>query len=252
MKKLFLLLVTIFAISVTALAQSQRVTGIVFGEDSGEPLVGATVMGVGTQTGTVTNIDGVFDMLLPESVKKISVSYVGMRTQEFDITPGSQMVINLVSDNKLDEVIAVAFGTAKKSAFTGAASVVSAEELNKRVATNVADALVGTVPGLQMRGSSGAPGSNDGKINIRGIASLYAETDPLVIVDGSPYTASLSNIPQGDIESISVLKDAASAALYGARGAAGVIIITTKRGNSEHAKVSVDMKWGANTRADQD
>lgn len=252
MKKLFLLLVTIFAISVTALAQSQRVTGIVFGEDSGEPLVGATVMGVGTQTGTVTNIDGVFDMLLPESVKKISVSYVGMRTQEFDITPGSQMVFNLVSDNKLDEVIAVAFGTAKKSAFTGAASVVSAEELNKRVATNVADALVGTVPGLQMRGSSGAPGSNDGKINIRGIASLYAETDPLVIVDGSPYTASLSNIPQGDIESISVLKDAASAALYGARGAAGVIIITTKRGNSEHAKVSVDMKWGANTRADQD
>ena len=144
MKKLFLLLVAVITMSVTALAQqNQRVTGIVFGVDSGEPLVGATVMGVGTQIGTVTNIDGVFDMLLPTTVKKISVSYVGMRTQEFDVTPGQQMSVTLESDNKLDEVIAVAFGTAKKSAFTGAASVVNAEELNKRVATNVADALVG-------------------------------------------------------------------------------------------------------------
>ena len=251
MKKLLLLLVVVITMSVTAFAQNQRVTGIVFGEDSGEPLVGATVMGVGTQIGTVTNIDGVFDILLPMDVKKISISYVGMRTQEFDITPG-QMAVTLESDNKLDEVIAVAFGTAKKSAFTGAASVMNAEELNKHVATNVADALVGSVPGLQMRGSSGKPGGDAGNINIRGISSMYADTDPLVIVDGSPYTASLSNIPQSDIESISVLKDAASAALYGARGAAGVIIITTKRGNSETAKVSVDMKWGANTRADRD
>ena len=211
MKKLLLLLVVVITMSVTAFAQNQRVTGIVFGEDSGEPLVGATVMGVGTQIGTVTNIDGVFDILLPMDVKKISISYVGMRTQEFDITPG-QMAVTLESDNKLDEVIAVAFGTAKKSAFTGAASVMNAEELNKHVATNVADALVGSVPGLQMRGSSGKPGGDAGNINIRGISSMYADTDPLVIVDGSPYTASLSNIPQSDIESISVLKDAASAA----------------------------------------
>lgn len=251
MKKLLLLLVTAIAISFNAAAQNQRVTGIVFGEDGGDPLVGATVVGVGTATGTLTNYDGVFDILLPDWVTKIQVSYVGMRTQEFEITPGMQMSITLQSDNKLDEVIAVAFGTAKKSAFTGAASVVSADELNKHISTNVADALVGTVPGLQMRGATGAPGSNDGKINIRGIASMYAETNPLIIVDGSPYTASLSNIPQSDIESISVLKDAASAALYGARGAAGVIIITTKQGQSENAKVTVDMKWGVNMRADQ-
>ena len=100
-----------------------------------------------------------------------------------------------------------------------------------------------------MRGTSGAPGSDSGKMSIRGIASLYAETDPLIIVDGAPYSASLSNIPQGDIESISVLKDAASAALYGARGAAGVIIITTKKGKTQDAIINVDMKWGASSRS---
>lgn len=152
----------------------------------------------------------------------------------------------------LDEVLVVAFGTAKKSAFTGSAAVVGSEELSKRITTNVSDALVGSVAGLQMRGGSGAPGSSGGSINIRGIASMYANTDPLVIVDGAPYTASLNNIPQSDIESISVLKDAASAALYGARGAAGVIIITTKKGNAQNATVNVDMKWGVNTRAVQD
>lgn len=151
----------------------------------------------------------------------------------------------------LDEVMVVAFGTAKKSAFTGSASVVNTEELSKRITTNVSDALVGSVAGLQIRGGSGAPGSNDGKINIRGIASMYASTDPLIIVDGAPYTANLSNIPQSDIESISVLKDAASAALYGARGAAGVIIITTKKGKTQDAVINVDMKWGVNTRAVQ-
>lgn len=130
--------------------------------------------------------------------------------------------------------------------------MVNTEELSKRITTNVSDALVGSVAGLQIRGSSGAPGSNDNKINIRGIASMYASTDPLIIVDGAPYTASLSNIPQNDIESISVLKDAASASLYGARGAAGVIIVTTKRGQTKDAEVNVDMRWGVNSRAVQD
>ena len=118
--------------------------------------------------------------------------------------------------------------------------------------TNVANALAGSVPGLQIRGGSGAPGSEQGKINIRGIASMYASTDPLIIVDGAPYPASLSNINQEDIESVSVLKDAASAALYGARGAAGVILITTKKGNKQAPKINVNMRWGANSRAVQE
>ena len=174
-----------------------------------------------------------------------------MQTQEVAIKPHLKIVMK--SDTEvLDEVMVVAFGTAKKSAFTGSASVVNTEELSKRITTNVSDALVGSVAGLQIRGGSGAPGSNDGKINIRGIASMYASTDPLIIVDGAPYTANLSNIPQSDIESISVLKDAASAALYGARGAAGVIIITTKKGKTQDAVINVDMKWGVNTRAVQE
>lgn len=174
-----------------------------------------------------------------------------MQTQEVVIKPNVRVILK--SDSQvLDEVMVVAFGTAKKSAFTGSAAVVGSEELSKRITTNVSDALVGSVAGLQMRGGSGAPGSSGGKINIRGIASMYANTDPLVIVDGAPYTASLSNIPQSDIESISVLKDAASAALYGARGAAGVIIITTKKGKSQGATINVDMKWGVNTRGVQD
>lgn len=185
------------------------------------------------------------------SAKTLQISHIGMQTQEVAIKPSVKVIMK--SDTEmLDEVMVVAFGTAKKSAFTGSAAVVNTEELSKRITTNVSDALVGSVAGLQIRGSSGAPGSNDNKINIRGIASMYASTDPLIIVDGAPYTASLSNIPQNDIESISVLKDAASASLYGARGAAGVIIVTTKRGQTKDAEVNVDMRWGVNSRAVQD
>lgn len=185
------------------------------------------------------------------SAKTLQISYIGMQPQEVAIKPMVKVIMK-ANTEMLDEVMVVAFGTAKKSAFTGSAAVVGTEELSKRITTNVSDALVGSVAGLQMRGGSGAPGSGSGKINIRGIASMYASTDPLIIVDGAPYTANLSNIPQSDIESISVLKDAASAALYGSRGAAGVIIITTKKGKTQDAVVNVDMKWGVNTRAVQD
>ena len=185
------------------------------------------------------------------SAKTLQISYIGMQSQEVAIKPHLRVILKSNTE-VLDEVMVVAFGTAKKSAFTGSASVVNTEELSKRVTTNVSDALVGSVAGLQIRGGSGAPGSSGGNINIRGIASMYAGTDPLVIVDGAPYTANLSNIPQNDIESISVLKDAASAALYGARGAAGVIIITTKKGKTQDAVVNVDMKWGVNSRGVQD
>ncbi|MDE6269195.1 MAG: SusC/RagA family TonB-linked outer membrane protein [Muribaculaceae bacterium] len=251
MKKLFLLLTVIMLSAVCAIAQNRTVRGTVISAVDQEPLVGATVMPIGGGQGVATDMDGKFVLTVPQSVKKIKVSYVGMATKEVNIT-SDNMTVELDNANTLDEVIAVAFGTEKKSAFTGAATVVKAEDLEKHVTTNVADALVGSVAGLQMRGSSGQPGGGQGSINIRGIASMYASTDPLVIVDGSPYTASLSNLPQEDIESVSVLKDAASAALYGARGAAGVIIITTKRGNTEQAKVSVDMRWGSNSRALQE
>lgn len=149
----------------------------------------------------------------------------------------------------LDEVMVVAFGTAKKSAFTGSAKVVGAERLEQSQVSSVTDALAGAVPGVTLTSNDGAPGATS-SIKIRGFSSLNAGNDPLIIVDGAPYSGDLSNINPNDVESMTVLKDAASNALYGARGANGVVIITTKRANmSGEAKVTFDAKWGANTRA---
>ncbi len=227
------------------------VNGVVVSSEDGQPIIGGSVKVVGTSTGTITDTDGKFALTVPNSASKLEFSYIGMTTRV--MTASRQMKVELTPDNKsLDEVVVVAFGTQKKSAFTGSATFMNAEDLSKHVTTNVANALVGNVSGLQMRSASGAPGAGAGAMNIRGISSLYAGTDPLIIVDGAPYTANLSNIPQSDIESVSVLKDAASAALYGARGASGVIIVTTKKGKTRDAIVSLDVKLGGNSRAIQE
>ena len=247
MEKRLMAVVAAIAVSTSmAFAQSQ-ISGKVTSSEDGSPVIGASIKVAGTNTGTVTDIDGNFSLNAPAG-SKLEISYIGMVSKT--VKAGRNLNIVMDSDNhSLDEVMVVAFGTAKKSAFTGSAAVVGSEELSKKVTTNVADALVGSVPGLQLRGGTGQPGDTQGKINIRGIASMYASTDPLIIVDGAPYSASLSNIPTEDIESVSILKDAASAALYGARGAAGVIIVTTKKGSNKEAKINVDMKWGSNSRA---
>ena len=229
-----------------ALAQIQ-VSGVVTSAEDGQPIVGASIKIVGTHTGTVTDIEGNFSLNV-QAGAKLEISYIGMIGKTVKATKNMKIVLE-PDNHSLEEVLVVAFGTAKKSAFTGSAAVVGSEELSKKVATNVTDALVGSVPGLQLRGASGQPGSENSGINIRGIASMYAKTDPLVIVDGAPYPGNLSSIPTDDIESVTVLKDAASAALYGARGAAGVIMITTKNGKNKEAEVSIDMKWGVNSRA---
>lgn len=149
----------------------------------------------------------------------------------------------------LDEVMVVAFGTAKKSAFTGSAKVVDAEKLEQSQVTSITNALAGAVPGVTMTSSDGAPGSTS-SIKIRGFSSINAGNDPLIVVDGAPYAGDLANLNPNDVESMTVLKDAASNALYGARGANGVIIITTKRASQQgDAIVTFDAKWGANTRA---
>ncbi len=246
-RRIMTLLAVLFLMVGGALAQT-KVNGTVVSQDDGEPVIGASIIVVGTNVGTVTNASGQFSLTCPAGKNVLRITYVGMEPLELTARPN--MRILLTSDQTaLDEVIVVAYGTAKKSAFTGSAAVLSTEDLSKHTVANVTDALVGSVPGLQIRGASGAPGSGSGSINIRGIASMYAGTDPLVIVDGAPYSASLTNIPVEDIESVSVLKDAASAALYGARGAAGVIIVTTKKGKSRDAQITVDAKWGSNSRA---
>ena len=251
-KKVLICAITALLSMGLAYAQSITVKGTVSDAKTGEAVPFASVMVYGTMNGTSTDVEGNYTINAPSDGVLIFTS-IGYKEQALSIAGKSLHNIALEPDSEaLQETIVVAFGTTTKEAFTGSAAVMKSDDLAKHITTNVTDALVGAVPGLQIRGASGAPGSGSGSINIRGIASMYAGTDPLVIVDGAPYTASLTNIPQGDIESVTVLKDAASAALYGARGAAGVILVTTKRGRTRDAQVNVDVKWGVNTRAVQD
>ncbi len=198
----------------------------------------------------VYNTYSVFYLHL-SSAKTLQISYIGMQTQEADIKPTMRIVMKSNTE-LLDEVMVVAFGTAKKSAFTGSAKVVDSEKLSQSQVSSVTEALAGAVPGVTMTSSNGAPGSTS-SIKIRGISSINAGNDPLIIVDGAPYSGDMNNLNPNDVESMTVLKDAASSALYGARGANGVIIITTKKANQKgDAVITFDAKWGANTRALQE
>lgn len=246
MKRIVFFLTALFAFTLASVAANRTVHGIVVSAEDGEPLVGATVMGAGTTDGTATNIDGQFSLSLPESVRHIKVSYVGMHSREIAITPG-EMRIELTSANQLDEVIAVAYGTAKRSSYTGSAAVVNASDIEDRLVTDVTSVLKGTVAGVQLQSTTGQPGEEP-TVLIRGVGSINAKTTPLYVVDGIPYDGGLNSINPQDVQSISVLKDAASAALYGARGANGVILVTTKRGQAGPAKVTFDARWGANSR----
>jgi len=232
-----------------AFAQKQ-VTGTVTDSDTGEPIIGAAVKLPGTTTGTLTDIDGKFTLKnIPSSAKTIAVSFMGMKSVEVPIK--ANMTIALESDTKdLGEVMVVAFGTAKKSSYTGSAKVVNSETLEKAQVSNVIDALAGAVPGLQVTSSNGAPGSQS-TIRIRGFSSLNADNAPLFVVDGAPCNDNfdIGNLNPNDIESVNVLKDAASNALYGARGANGVVMITTKKAKQGDAQISFDAKWGWNSRA---
>lgn len=220
-------------------------------DQHGEPMIGVTVHVKGNaSTGTITDIDGNFSLSVPNG-STLVISYVGYKTQELPAAAGMKVV--LVDDNEqLDEVIVVAYGTAKRSAFTGSATVINSDALTKKQATNVVQALAGQVAGLQMTSGSGQVGGDSPTMLLRGISSISAGTGPLIIVDGAPYDGGWNNINPADVESISVLKDAASNALYGARGANGVIIITTKNAKSGEAVITASAKWGANTRGTVD
>lgn len=246
MKRLTMLMTMLLLVVGAAFSQT-KVNGTVTSQEDGQPVVGATVLVVGTQTGTVTDADGKFSLTVPAGKSTLRITYVGM--EPIEVSARQNMKIMLTSDSKaLDEVIVVAFGTAKKSAFTGSAKVVGAAELSQSQVTSVTNALAGAVPGLQLTSTSGAPGETS-TIRIRGFGSLNAGKDPLIIVDGAPYSGDLGNLNPNDVESMTVLKDAASNALYGARGANGVIMITTKKAKFGEAKVTLDAKYGWNTRA---
>ena len=230
-----------------SLAQSKQISGTVTGPD-GKPVAGATVMVDGSHVGTTSNGDGSFTITAPGNGSLV-VSFIGYETQKVAIGGKTRINISLKEDTQaIDDVIVVAFGTAKKDAFTGAAKVIKSDDLIKTQSSNVGDALVGKIAGVQFSSASGRPGSGQ-KIYVRGYGSMNAKNDPLWVVDGVPYEGDINNINAADIESISVLKDAASNALYGSRGANGVIMVTTKRAKAGEATVTFDGKWGINTRA---
>ena len=180
------------------------------------------------------------------SAKTLVVSFIGMATQEVPVKANLNIVLKSDTE-QLEEVMVVAYGTAKKSAFTGSAATIKNEKIATRQTSNVTNALAGQVAGVQTTSNNGQPGK-DAEVRIRGIGSISASNKPLYVVDGVPYDGEISAISTSDIESMTVLKDAASNALYGARGANGVILITTKRGKSGEARVTFDAKWGINKR----
>ena len=249
--KLFFTAAVMLAFSVAALAQNITVKGTVK-DEAGEPIVGANVVLQGSSTVyALTDFSGAFSLSVP-SDGKLDVNCMGYQGVIVPVNGKTVLNIILADDAQLlDETIVVAFGTTTKEAFTGSAKVLNDEKLSLSQVADVTSALAGQVAGVQLVSSNGAPGAS-ATIRIRGISSINAGKDPLIVVDGVPYDGDMNNIAPSDIESMTVLKDAASNALYGARGANGVIMITTKKGKHGQAVVSFDAKFGVNTKALQE
>jgi len=228
MKKVFLLLFAMCFMALSAYAD-RTISGQVLDAVSGEPLIGATVQGEGVNRGTATDLDGHFTLVLPDHVKFVNVSYVGYATRQVEVE--NNMVIKLSdSGQNLDEVVVVAYGSAKRQSITGSISVVDEKKIKDRIGSSVTAALEGSTPGIQVNNTYGEPGAAP-NIRIRGIGSITGSSTPLYVVDGVAFDGNIAEINPVDIESMSVLKDAASAALYGNRAANGVVLITTKKGS---------------------
>ena len=229
-------------------AQVRQVVGVVTSAEDGQPVIGASVQVKGTSQGTITDVDGKFVMdNVPGSAKTLVVSFVGMKTREVPVDDRVEVVLE--SDQQvLDEVlVTVAYGTAKRSSLTGAISSVDQTKIELRPTSSVTSALEGSTSGVQINSTYGAPGSSP-DIRIRGIGTVNGSSSPLYVVDGVPFSGSIADINPADIESLSVLKDAASCALYGNRASNGVILITTKKGTAGKLSFELKMNQGIYTR----
>ncbi|MGM9803302.1 MAG: SusC/RagA family TonB-linked outer membrane protein [Muribaculaceae bacterium] len=245
-----ILLSTLAILSLTgAQAQQKSMRGVVV-DSNGDAVIGATVKLKNGKALAATDVDGRFSITGVKPGEKIEITYVGMKPQV--VTVSNDMQITLVSDEMmLEEVVVTAFGEQKRSAFTGSAAVVQAKTIETKQLTNVMSALQGEAAGVQMVNNSGDPTATP-TIRVRGFSSISAGKDPLIIVDGAPFDGGWNNLNPADVASVTVLKDASSTALYGARGANGVIMVTTKRSNVGEAKVSLDMRYGSNIRISRD
>ncbi len=246
MKKLFLMLAVIIAATVNVMAQNHTVTGVVLDAATDEPLVGASVLPVGSSNGVATDMDGKFTLSVPASVKEVTVSYIGYVAVTVPVQP--DMTVKLQpSSTVLDQVVVTGYGSAKKlGSVVGSVAVIGDAALESTPATTFVDALAGQVAGLAVYSDSGDPSSTHNTVYIRGVNSLYASTDPLYILDGAPISSALfTTLNPSDIESVTVLKDAASTAIYGSRAANGVIVLTSKKGKfGDKAQVTIRARYG--------
>jgi TonB-linked SusC/RagA family outer membrane protein len=223
-------------------SQSVALSGRVTDSD-GEPLAGVSIRVVGTQTGVLTNIDGAYSLNVSGSDPELAFSFMGYLTQTVRV--GNQKVINVTLSEdlqNLDEVIIIGYGSVKKSNLTGAISKIDASAIENRPLARAETALQGQLAGVAVRTTTGEPGS-DMQIRVRGAASVNADSDPLYVVDGVPMS-NLTWLNPADIETVEVLKDAASSAIYGSRGSNGVVIVQTKKGKQGKAKISVNTSYG--------
>ena len=250
MRKLKLILTCLVAVMTCGISFAQNITvkGVVTDANTGELLPFASVQVKGTMVGAATDEDGNYTISVPRDGILI-FSSIGYVTQEVAVNGRTTVNVLLASDTEyLQDVLVVAYGTAKKESFTGSAQTIKSEQIEKRTVANVTKALDGMAAGVQTTSGSGQPGAG-ASVRIRGFGSLNADSSPLYVVDGVPYDGSINALNPNDIESMTIIKDASAGALYGARGANGVVIITTKRGSEGAAHVSFKGNWGIASRA---
>lgn len=231
-----------------AMAQTSTITGVVISAEDNEPVIGASVLVKGTTQGAITGVDGSFSIPnVSSKAKTLVISYIGMRTVEVPVKNGLRILLQPDTQQLEEVVVTVAYGSAKKSSLTGAISSVDSKQIESRPVSSVTSALEGTTSGVQINSTYGSPGE-DPSIFIRGVGTINGSTSPLYVVDGMPMGGNVSDLNPADIESISILKDAASCALYGNRASNGVVLITTKKGTSSKLAIDLRINQGTYTR----
>ncbi|HRV84383.1 MAG TPA: TonB-dependent receptor plug domain-containing protein, partial [Saprospiraceae bacterium] len=246
---------------VTASVYGQFTAKGVVIDNAGDPLIGASVVVQGTTIGVTTEIDGSFSLAVPENEVVLEISFIGYETQRLSVNSASGMLTITLEDatTQLNEVVVVGYGTSRKEELTGAVSKLQSAKLEQVPLASVEQTLQGNVAGLQAVMGNGQPGANV-QVRIRGIGSISASSEPLYVIDGIPVTAgditrtnttanTMAALNPNDIESVTVLKDAAATSIYGSRGANGVILITTKSGRTGKPKIDLRTQFGFNNWA---
>jgi TonB-linked SusC/RagA family outer membrane protein len=247
------LLALILLFSSGLFAQTKQIRGVVLGAENKQPLEGATVAVNKSDRPTVTNSQGRFEVELTEEKALLTISFVGRETYQIEVKAGQPDLTILLnaSNTTLDEVVTVAYTTVKRSGYPGAVTSISSDKVNNRLTPNITNSLQGLAPGIQTTSANGQPG-NSSTIRIRGIGSINASSAPLFVVDGAPYEGDINALDPADIATISILKDATAANLYGSRAANGVIIITTKQGKKGDGTINATFNQGWSSRAVKD